>query len=105
MGVFCQALLTLMNPQLALTQLGSNSITVAPQSSNKAPRRSLACGRPIPYKITPRREGDIAQCWADPSLARELLAWNAKRGLEQMCADAWRWQQSCRNLSNIQSNQ
>ena len=52
-----------------------------------------ASGRRIPYKIAPRRAGDIAQCWADPSLAHELLGWKAKRGLEQMCADAWRWQQ------------
>ena len=51
-----------------------------------------ASGRPIPYKIAPRRPGDIAQCWADPSLAEKMLGWKAKRGLEQMCADAWRWQ-------------
>ncbi len=61
--------------------------------------------RPIPYKIAPRREGDIAQCWADPSLAQEILNWKAQRGLTEMCADAWRWQQSCQNLSNIPSNQ
>ncbi len=64
-----------------------------------------ACGRSIPYKIGARREGDIAQCWADPSLAHELLGWKAKRRLEQMCADAWRWQQGCRTLTNIPSNQ
>ncbi len=51
-----------------------------------------ASSRPIPYKIAPRRPGDIAQCWADPGLARELLGWVATRGLEQMCTDAWRWQ-------------
>jgi UDP-glucose 4-epimerase len=54
-----------------------------------------ASGHPIPYKIAPRRVGDIAQCWADPSLAHELLGWKATRGLDQMCADAWRWQQQC----------
>ena len=53
-----------------------------------------ASGRPIPYKIAPRRLGDIAQCWADPGLAHNLLGWQAKRGLEQMCADSWRWQSS-----------
>ena len=53
-----------------------------------------ASSRPIPYRIAPRREGDIARCWADPSLAEELFGWKAKRGLEQMCADAWRWQQA-----------
>ena len=54
-----------------------------------------ASGQPVPYKIGPRRPGDIAQCWADPGLAQELLGWTAKRGLKQMCADAWRWQQQC----------
>ena len=51
-----------------------------------------ASGRPVPYEIAPRRAGDVATCYADPSLARELLGWEAKRGVEQMCADAWRWQ-------------
>jgi UDP-glucose 4-epimerase len=51
-------------------------------------------GREIPHEIVARRPGDIAECWADPTLARELLGWSAKRGLAQMCADAWRWQQN-----------
>ena len=55
-----------------------------------------ASGRRIPYKIAPRRAGDIAECWADPGLALTLLGWKARRGLEQMCADAWRWQQQCK---------
>ncbi len=50
-------------------------------------------GRVIHYKIGPRRTGDIAKSWADTTLARQLLNWKASRGLEQMCADAWRWQQ------------
>ena len=54
---------------------------------------SEASGRSIPYRIGPRRIGDIAQCWADPSLANRLLGWQATRGLDEMCADAWRWQQ------------
>lgn len=54
----------------------------------------VACGQTIPYKIVPRREGDIAQCWADPSLARELLGWEARRDLTEMCADAWHWQRN-----------
>ena len=54
-----------------------------------------ASGRTVPYKIGPGRAGDIAQCWADPTLAHELLGWKCQRGLEQMCADAWRWQQWC----------
>src|SRR3989338_8792831 len=51
-----------------------------------------ASGRTIPYKIAPRRPGDIAQCWADPGLAEKMLGWKAKRGLDKMCADSWRWQ-------------
>ncbi len=56
-----------------------------------------ASGRTIPFKIASRRPGDIAQCWADPSLAQELLKWKATRGLDQMCTDVWRWQQGCQN--------
>jgi len=51
-----------------------------------------ASGRPVPYQIVGRREGDVAQCYADPSLAREVLGWEARKGIEEMCADAWRWQ-------------
>ena len=53
-----------------------------------------ASGRAVPYRFAPRRPGDIAQCWADPSLAHELLGWRAVRGLDTICTDAWRWQQS-----------
>lgn len=53
---------------------------------------AAASGRKIPYKIVGRRPGDIAQCYADPSLARSLLGWEAKRGIEEMCVDTWRWQ-------------
>jgi UDP-glucose 4-epimerase len=51
-----------------------------------------ATGQRVPYQIVPRRPGDIAQCYADPGLAQRRLGWRAKRSLEQMCADAWRWQ-------------
>jgi UDP-glucose 4-epimerase len=51
-----------------------------------------ASGRPVPYRIAPRRAGDIAQCFADPSLAKDLLGWQSDRGIEAMCADTWRWQ-------------
>ena len=51
-----------------------------------------ASARPVLYEIVARRPGDIAACWADPSLARRLLGWEAKRGIEAMCTDAWRWQ-------------
>lgn len=51
-----------------------------------------ASGRAIPYRIAPRRPGDVAECWADPSLAQRLLGWRARRTLDDMCADTWRWQ-------------
>ncbi|OZB69941.1 UDP-glucose 4-epimerase GalE [Thiomonas sp. 13-64-67] len=50
-------------------------------------------GRDLPYEIVARRPGDIAECWADPAAAKALLGWSAKRGLDTICADAWRWQQ------------
>jgi UDP-glucose 4-epimerase len=51
-----------------------------------------ASGRPIPYQVVDRRPGDIAQCYADPSRAREELGWVAERDVAQMCADSWRYQ-------------
>ena len=51
-----------------------------------------ASKRPVPYRICPRRSGDIAECWADPSLARKELGWVAERGIDEMCRDAWNWQ-------------
>jgi UDP-glucose 4-epimerase len=53
---------------------------------------SRACGRELPYEIAPRRPGDVANCWADPARAEALLGWHARRGLDEMCADTWRWQ-------------
>jgi len=49
-------------------------------------------GVKVPYEITPRRSGDVAKCYADPSYAKEVLGWEAKRGIEEMCEDTWRWQ-------------
>ncbi len=53
---------------------------------------AAASGRAIPYEIRPRRPGDVAACWADPSRAQQLLGWRATRDLATMCSDAWRWQ-------------
>lgn len=53
-----------------------------------------ASGIPIPYRIAPRRPGDIAACYADPSRAACELHWKAEKGLEEMCADSWRWQKN-----------
>jgi len=49
-------------------------------------------GRKIPYTFAPRRSGDIAICYADPALAEKILGWKAKRGIDEMCEDTWRWQ-------------
>jgi len=51
-----------------------------------------ASGRAIPFQVVGRRPGDIAACYADVSLAERELGWKAERNVEQMCADAWRWQ-------------
>lgn len=51
-----------------------------------------ASGKKIPYRIVERRPGDVARCYADPSRAKEMLGWQAVRGLDEMCADTWRWQ-------------
>jgi UDP-glucose 4-epimerase len=51
-----------------------------------------ACGKELPYVVKPRRAGDVAQCYADASKAKQELGWEATRGIEEMCADTWRWQ-------------
>lgn len=51
-----------------------------------------ACGKTLPYEIKERRAGDIATCYCDASKAKEELGWVAEKGIEEMCADSWRWQ-------------
>ena len=51
-----------------------------------------ACGKELKYEIQPRRDGDIAVCYSDCAKAREELGWTAEKGLEDMCADSWKWQ-------------
>ena len=51
-----------------------------------------ASGKKVPYKLVDRRAGDIAKCFANPSYAKEILGWVAKRNLDEMCEDSWRWQ-------------
>ena len=53
-----------------------------------------ASGRAVPYAIKPRRAGDIAQCYADPSKAEKELGWKAAHGLAEMCRDSWNWQKN-----------
>ncbi len=53
-----------------------------------------ASGVDVPYVIAPRRAGDIAECYADASLAKKELGWEAKFGIKEMCADSWNWQKN-----------
>ena len=52
-----------------------------------------AGGRAVSFQFAPRRAGDVAQYYADPALAKQVLGWSATHSLGDMCADAWRWQQ------------
>lgn len=53
---------------------------------------SKACGHPVAYEIGPRRAGDVQDSWADADKAKEILGWEAKRGIDEICRDAWNWQ-------------
>jgi UDP-glucose 4-epimerase len=53
-----------------------------------------AAGVPIPYRIVDRRPGDVAGCCADPAKAEAVLGWRAEKGLDDKCADSWRWQKA-----------
>ena len=55
---------------------------------------SEASGIDIPYVITDRRPGDIAECYSDATLAKEELGWEAKYDIKEMCADSWNWQKN-----------
>ena len=61
-----------------------------------------ACGKTLPYVIDPRRPGDIAECYADPERARVELGWEAKYGIEEMCASSWKWQSANPNGYNAE---
>jgi UDP-glucose 4-epimerase len=54
----------------------------------------IASGKKIPYEIVGRRPGDLPEYYADPTLAKKVLGWEAKLGIERMCADSWRWQKN-----------
>jgi UDP-glucose 4-epimerase len=62
---------------------------------------AAASGRPVPYRIVERRPGDLAEYFADPTLARKLLGWQAQLGIDAMCADVWRWQSNSSRNSNL----
>lgn len=84
------ALAHLTQPQLMTINLGTGQGYSVLQMIHAFEQSS---GRPIPYQITHRRAGDVAQCWADPAQAKQQINWTAKRNLQTMCNDAWRWQQ------------
>jgi UDP-glucose 4-epimerase len=63
-----------------------------------------ASGRAVPYRVGPRRTGDSAKCWGDPTLARHLMGWKSTRSIDQMCADMWRWQQRVDDDGTSDSN-
>lgn len=77
------------NPGLVTYNLGTGKGYSVLELVNAVKKAS---GREIPYKITPRREGDIASCYADPSKAEKELGWKAKYKIDEMCEDSWRWQ-------------
>ena len=52
-----------------------------------------ASGKEVPYVLSPRRPGDVAECYADPTLAATLFNWRARRNIDAMCRDTWRWEQ------------
>ncbi len=77
------------NPGLLIVNLGTGkgySVLDMVKAFEKA------CGKPIPYKIMPRRPGDIDECYADPSYAQEVLGFKAEKTLDDMCRDAMNWQ-------------
>ena len=51
-----------------------------------------ACGKTLTYEIKPRRDGDVAVCYSDSAKAKKELGWVAEKGIEEMCADSWKWQ-------------
>ena len=77
------------NPGLLTVNLGTGEPVSVLQMVQAFERAS---GVPVPYRIVDRRPGDVAAYWADGSRAEQLLGWKAKRDVDQMCADVWRWQ-------------
>lgn len=84
-----KALQALNNPQCTAVNLGTGTGYSVLDVVNAF---AQASGKNIPYTIAPRREGDIAACYADPSSAKAIIGWSAKRDLETMCRDSWNFQ-------------
>lgn len=77
------------HPGLLTVNLGTGKPTSVLEMVHAFERAS---GRPVPHRFVARRPGDVALCWADPTLAQRLLGWKAQHGIDRMCEDAWRWQ-------------
>lgn len=77
------------NPGLVIYNLGTGKGTSV---LDMVKAFENASGKKVDYKIGPRRSGDIATCYADPAKAEAELGWTAKRGIQEMCEDGWRWQ-------------
>lgn len=84
-----KALQALDQPRLLTVNLGTGQ---GYSVLEMAAALAKASGRKVPYQIVARRPGDVAQCYADPALALELLGWRAELDLARMCEDSWRWQ-------------
>lgn len=84
-----KALVRLSEPQCIAVNLGTGQGYSVLDVINAFAKAS---NRPVPYEFAPRRPGDVAACYADPSLADSQLGWKAARGLNAMCIDAWHWQ-------------
>ena len=80
--------------EMASGATGSHFVTLSREHAELSPviEAARASGKPVPYRCVARRPGDVAACYADPARARELLNWQATRGLDAMCQDSWRWQ-------------
>jgi UDP-glucose 4-epimerase len=78
----------------ALSGVGTYNLGTGRGSSVQEVRLAFerAAGRPIPFEVVARRDGDVARCYADPSRAERELGWKATRDLDAMCRDTWRWQ-------------
>lgn len=84
-----KALQRLDNPQCVAVNLGTG---VGYSVLDVVKAFESASGQRVPHRLSPRRPGDVAACYADPALAEQLLGWKAERDLVPMCEDHWRWQ-------------
>ena len=90
-----------VNPNVGTPQIQDGGFVIIPDEKDVLTYpvqpghcvRFKVVGKPIPYKIMPRRPGDIDECYADPSYAYEVLGFKAEKTLDDMCRDAMRWQE------------